>query len=115
MMWIKFLTWFKGTFVGQDRYGNRYYHIKGNKERRWVMYKGIPEASKVPAEWHGWLHHQCQDPPTPETTKRWAWEKKHLPNLSGTAYAYHPRETVQPPGSYEAWKPSKVKDENKSS
>ncbi len=62
------LTWLRGAPVGTDEYGNRYYRLKGDKprrlgggrfsrERRWVIYKGEAEGSKVPPEWHAWLHH----------------------------------------------------------
>jgi len=124
MLWIKFLTWFKGECVGQDSFGNRYYREKGVenlKERRWVIYKGIPEASKVPPEWNGWLHHLDPFPPSTETVKKWSWEKNYLPNLTGTPYAYRPPEHFlsrskgnKATGEYEAWQPRKVKDENKS-
>src|SRR3990167_4851422 len=124
MLWIKLLTWFKGELMGKDSFGNRYYREKGPEsltERRWVIYKGIPEASKVPAEWHGWLHHTCEAPPAIETIKRWAWEKNALPNLSGTPYAYKPpghffagNVRDQATGDYEAWSPQEVKNENKS-
>lgn len=122
MLWIKLLTWFKGELVGKDSFGNRYYREKGpesTKERRWVIYKGRPEASKVPAEWHGWLHHTCPYPPAVETIKRWSWEKNHLPNLSGTPYAYRPsghflsggmRNSAT--GDYKAWSPNEVKNED---
>ena len=121
MLWVKFLTWFKGEFVGQDVFGNTYYREKGveiHKERRWVIYKGIPEASKVPAQWHGWLHHVTVLPPLEE--KRWEWEKNHLPNLTGTSYAYRPPSVFsggkrpKATGDYEAWQPHKMKHENKS-
>lgn len=123
MLWIKLRTWLKGELVGIDLSGNQYYREKGKeplKERRWVIYKGLPEASKVPPEWHGWLHHLLMNPPSIEAIKRWPWEKKHLPNLSGTPYAYWP------PGhfffggkrnlatkDYVAWNPYEVKDEDK--
>ena len=60
-----------GELVGQDEFGNSYYQTKGARVdpalgyvRRWVIYKGYAEASKVPAEWHGWLHHTFDEPPT---------------------------------------------------
>ena len=63
-------TMISGVLVGADKYGNRYYRGRGrnrhNRERRWVVYKGRPEASKVPPEWHSWLHHMTEsecDPP----------------------------------------------------
>jgi NADH:ubiquinone oxidoreductase subunit len=124
MVWIKLLTWFKGELVGKDDFGNRYYRQKGPeslKERRWVLYKGIPEASKVPAQWHGWLHHTVARPPAIAEVKRWPWERNHLPNLSGTPYAYKPLghfltggQRNPAVGDYEAWAPQEVKYENKS-
>ena len=34
-------TWLRGTYVGSDPYGNRYYRapsrIQGRNERRWVI------------------------------------------------------------------------------
>lgn len=98
--------------MGQDSGGNKYYRQKGPaslKERRWVIYKGIPEASKVPPEWHGWLHHTCEKPLCSGSLKRWPWEKNHLPNLTGTPYAYVPTEQNDKARNYKAWTPSKGK------
>ena len=108
----------RGVFVGQDDLGNRYYEAKDNsdsydgRKRRWVIYEGYAEASKVPAEWHGWLHHTFVEPPTREPLPRQAWEKDHLPNLTGTIHAYRPQGSLarggdrQPAtGDYEAWTP----------
>ena len=57
-------TWFKGELVGRDEFGNRYYCERGKptraRRRRWVMYEGAPEASKVPPLWHAWLHHVAE-------------------------------------------------------
>ena len=56
----------KGEHVGTDFAGNKYYRSKGKagantgsytqREKRWVIYNGANDASRVPAEWHGWLH-----------------------------------------------------------
>ena len=52
-------TWRFGELVGSDEQGNRYYRTKGRKidptlgfERRWVIYNGVAEASRVPPSWH---------------------------------------------------------------
>ncbi|PWZ55755.1 putative NADH dehydrogenase [ubiquinone] 1 alpha subcomplex subunit 12 [Zea mays] len=50
------------TLVGVDKFGNKYYeklHDTQYGRHRWVEYaeKGRYNASQVPAEWHGWLHH----------------------------------------------------------
>lgn len=103
--------------VGVDQLGNRYYRAKPRpgykRERRWVMYKGAPEASMVPPEWHGWLHYQSDNVPSDDAASfRRPWQKPHQPNLTGTAQAYRPpghileggkREKVT--GDYEAWSP----------
>ncbi|HEY8574447.1 NADH:ubiquinone oxidoreductase subunit NDUFA12 [Phenylobacterium sp.] len=108
----------RGVFVGQDDFGNRYYEAKDvrdsydGRKRRWVIFKGYADASKVPAEWHGWLHHTFDEPPTTQPLLRRSWEKDHNPNLSGTIYAYRPKgslarggERQRATGDYEAWKP----------
>src|SRR3546814_7869537 len=48
-------NWRHGRKVGEDALGNRYYLARDGK-RRWVLYKGSNDASRVPPEWHGWLH-----------------------------------------------------------
>ena len=115
---ILMYTVFKaGRCVGQDPYGNKYYTAKARKgykrERRWVLYKGAPEASKVPPEWHGWLHYQTDDlPENKGKSFRRAWQKPHRPNLTGTHQAYRPPGHLlaggmrdKATGDYEAWTP----------
>lgn len=105
----KILTKLFGKSVGEDEFGNGYF--TNSKGRRWVMYKGIPEASKVPAEWHRWLHKTTDDLPK-SSRKKQKWQKPHLPNLSGTDMAYVPKGHIkrggkreETTGDYEAWKP----------
>ena len=48
---IRLFTWRRGELVGTDQFGNTYYRDKkatGRRERRWVLYNGEPEATKVP-------------------------------------------------------------------
>jgi NADH:ubiquinone oxidoreductase subunit len=94
----QFYTWRKGQRVGEDAQGNVYYQT-ADGSRRWVIYNGEAEASRVAPEWHGWLHHTWQDPPTTAPPQKKSWEKQHLPNLTGTPEAYHP------PGSLLAARP----------
>ena len=90
-------TWRFGELVGKDEQGNRYYRTKGRKidptlgfERRWVIYNGYAEASRVPPSWHGWLHHTVDVAPTEESYTPREWEKPHVPNMTGTPAAYRP-------------------------
>lgn len=108
-------TLFHGKFIGRDEFGNRYYEAKrinkgDAKKRRWVIYNGIVEASKVPANWHGWLHYTL-DSPLPEK-KQHQWQKQHQPNLTGTTGRYLPAGHISKSGKrasaaadYQAWKP----------
>ncbi len=107
------------TFVGQDELGNKYYEAKTLKnaydpgrKRRYVVYNGYAEASKVTPDWHGWLHYTFDEPPTTAPLKRQAWELDHIPNLTGTVHAWKPKGSIarggerqKATGDYEAWKP----------
>lgn len=110
----------QGRFVGSDSLGNRYYEqIEGvgavgplGRLRRWVTYTDLAEASKVPPEWHGWLHYTVDTPPTEERYTPKPWEKPHLPNMTGTPEAYRPAGSIlgagQRPkatGDYKPWRP----------
>lgn len=109
----RLLTKFSGQFVGQDVYGNKYYQDKrirdNGKHRRWVVYQGDVEASKVPSQWHAWLHYVVDVPPT-EKMASYSWEKSHQRNLTGTKFAHKPCSWIQESAvvtqsDYEAWKP----------
>ena len=100
-----------GEKVGEDAQGNVFYQKDGGK-RRWVIYNGDMEASRVSPEWHGWLHHTWDQPPTEMELPRKAWEKPHVENLTGTALAYRPPGSITTAqtrprvrGDYEAWSP----------
>ena len=109
---------FKGEHVGTDAQGNRYYEAKdgetnGGYPRRWVTYNGVAEASRVPPEWHGWLHNTFDLPPTKEDYKPRAWEQPHVANMTGTPRAYRPKGSIirggdrpKATGDYEPWRPS---------
>ena len=70
----KIFSIFFGTKVGKDQFGNIFYEsIKlsrhFNRNMRWVVYKGIPEATKIQVEWYCWLHHQSKQSPTENRLK----------------------------------------------
>ena len=102
-------TWRKGKKVGEDELGNIYY-TNADESRRWVIFNGEVEGSRVSPEWHGWLHHTWDELPSDETVPNKPWEKPHLPNLTGTAQAYAPKGSIRKPdpsprSDYEAWSP----------
>ncbi|MCC6983802.1 MAG: NADH:ubiquinone oxidoreductase subunit NDUFA12 [Bauldia sp.] len=107
----RFYTWRKGKLVGTDEAGNKYYRDP-KTDRRWVIYNGVAEASRVPPGWYGWIRHQTDVPPPEETYVPREWQKPHLPNLTGTPQAYRPPGSLRNPqprptvaGDYEPWRP----------
>jgi NADH:ubiquinone oxidoreductase subunit len=102
-------TWRNGVKVGEDDQGNVFYETRDGK-RRWVIFNGEAEASRVGPEWHGWLHHTFKEPPTKDPLAHKSWEKPHQENLTGTTQAYAPtgsirRAAPEPRSDYEAWAP----------
>ncbi|ACB22328.1 NADH:ubiquinone oxidoreductase subunit [Methylobacterium sp. PvP062] len=108
-----------GIFVGEDEFGNKYYKAEGalidrsvGSERRWVVYNGYADASKVPPGWRGWLCHNVDVAPSEEKYQPKAWQKPHIENQTGTANAYRPAGSQlswgQRPaatGDYVSWTP----------
>lgn len=114
----RFHTWRFGVRVGEDEFGNVYYKDRRGIdptvgfERRWVIYNGDAEASRIPPGWWAWMHKKVDEPPTVVAYKAPSWVKPHEPNLTGTARAYRPPGSTlrggQRPavtGDYDAWTP----------
>lgn len=120
-------TWWEGATIGtllgkrgwssmgEDSLGNVYYEggrdVHG-RPRRWVIYKGSNDASRVPPEWFSWLHHQIDDVPDRALPPVRRWEQPPVPNLTGTSHAYRPAGALEEggrrapaTGDYEAWTP----------
>ena len=86
----KLKTFFSGKFVGEDEYGNKYYENKKRK-KRWVIYNGEIEATKIPIEWYSWIHSIKNKIEDTHQLKKYNWQKKHLSNQTGTNKAYSPK------------------------
>lgn len=105
----KIFTARHGVKVGEDAQGNIYYR-NHDDTKRWVMYDGEPEASRVSPDWHGWLHYTWDQPPNEAPLEHKPWEKPHQENLSGTVLAHAPAGSLRraEPADrrdYEAWSP----------
>lgn len=99
----------KGVKVGEDNEGNAFYR-NADDSKRWVIFNGEAEASRVDPEWHGWLHRTWDEPPTEKPLVHKSWEKPHQENLTGTALAYAPAGSLRRAEpverkDYEAWSP----------
>ena len=99
-------TVFCGKFVGSDEFGNKYYSNSNGK--RWVVYEKIVESTKIPPEWHLWIHFLIKNKPS-ANAKKFSWQKQHNENLTGTNKAHKPdgslifksRKNMK---KYETWK-----------
>ena len=109
-------TWFYGNIVGNDSNDNKYYCNSKNFEdldsKRWVIFNGNIEATKIPPHWHAWLHKSIDVPPI-NYAHQYSWQKDHEQNMTGTDQAYYPdshplsksfkAEAIKE--EYESWKP----------
>lgn len=97
----------RAKHIGTDEFGNKYFIGKNNK--RSVSYNGIAEPSKVPMQWHGWLHYNTDELPSlNNNNKKFSWQKIHTPNLTGTKHRYTPNlsTTKKTNSNYESWQPN---------
>ena len=99
-------TLFTGKLVGIDEFGNKYY--SNTKGKRWVIYSEQVESSKIPPEWHLWIHFLKNNKPQ-DNLYKYKWQKKHQENLTGTIKAYKPDGSLASDSKknmkkYESWK-----------
>lgn len=99
-------TLFAGKLIGIDEFGNKYYLSSSGK--RWVIYKDKVESTKIPAEWHSWIHFLTRNKPA-TTVNNFKWQTKHVENLTGTKMAYKPKGSLLSNSKknmkkYESWK-----------
>lgn len=108
------LTLFRGKFVGRDEQGNQYFERPWTRgrTRRWVVYAGAVDASKVPPEWHAWLHHITD---APLAAPAHPWQRPHLANQTGTPASYRPPgheyqggKRAKVSADYESWVPDQT-------
>jgi NADH:ubiquinone oxidoreductase subunit len=111
----RLFTWLHGRVFGRDGAGNVYYEGRRPRadghRRRWVIYAGDAEASRVPPEWHAWLHFTTDAPLAAGPAR--PWQKPHQPNFTGTPMSYRPAghdyaggHRAPATGDYEAWTPT---------
>ena len=92
-----------GKLIGEDNFGNKYYESKSGK--RWVIYNGEIEATKIPNEWYSWMHYTNNKIENLHELKKYKWQKKHLPNQTGSENSYNPRNNKNAvKKKYNTWK-----------
>ena len=83
-------TRLNGDEVGRDDQGNVYYASTGKRPRRWIIYNGNNDGSRVPPEWQAWLKGTIDDLPDKALPPRRSFQKPAEPNLTGTLAAFRP-------------------------
>ncbi len=101
-----------GEEVGRDDTGNIYYRHKKDPERRWVIYEGANDGSRVPPGWQAWLRGTIAELPDKALPPARKFQTKPEPNLTGTMAAFRPDGAlgsgkVRPAstGDYQPWTP----------
>ena len=104
-------SWRNGERVGADLDGNVYFRSRKG-DRRWVMYNGANDASRIPPEWHSWIHRQIDGHPDELLPPARKFHKAFTGNRTGTAEAYRPSGALErggrrqaASGDYQAWTP----------
>lgn len=123
--WSKTFTWWNGATwgtslwtslrgdeVGRDDNGNIYYRQKKNPARRWVIYSGSNDGSRVPPGWQAWLRGTIEDLPEQALPQRRRFQTEPVSNQTGTMAAFRPdgslgSKGVRPAstGDYQPWTP----------
>jgi NADH:ubiquinone oxidoreductase subunit len=120
--WSKVFTWWNGATVGtalwtrrfgdevgRDDSGNVYYEGSG---RRWVIYDGNNDGSRVPPDWQLWLRGTIDELPGKALPPVRRFQTKPTANLTGTMAAFRPdgalgsgKARPAATGDYEPWIP----------
>jgi NADH:ubiquinone oxidoreductase subunit len=123
--WSKTFTWWNGATwgtqvwtsrfgdeVGKDDAGNVYYQAKKDPGRRWVIYNGSNDGSRVPPGWQAWLKRTIDELPEKALPAVRKFQKEPTGNLTGTMAAFRPDGAlgsgkIRPAstGDYEPWIP----------
>ncbi len=105
-------TRFRGEEVGRDEVGNIYFRHKTNPGRRWVIYQGANDGSRVPPGWQLWLRGTIDDLPEKALPAKRRFEQEAVPNLTGTMAAFRPEGSLTgkgvraaATGDYQPWTP----------
>ena len=109
----------RGVLRGKDMHGNMYYEDVDTSQHgrhRWVVYHDLwnYNATTVPPEWHGWLHHITDDEPgaNPNAFAKPFYAAEPTMTKTGTMDKYQPkgafihkRQEMGQWKKYRAWTP----------
>ena len=76
-----------GEEAGRDEAGNIYFRHRQEPARRWVMYAGANDSSRVPPGWNAWLRGTIDGVPERALPPRRPFEQPAQANLTGSDQA----------------------------
>ena len=101
-----------GELMGEDKFGNKYYQNNDYMylRNRWVVFNNKYgydyDATNIPPEWHRWMHHGTDKPPSTHPREWQRWQTNDEPTTkTGTYQKYVPYSTTEP--KIEPWTPPK--------
>ena len=104
-----------GQEAGRDEAGNVYFRHSKDPARRWVIYSGANDSSRVPPGWNAWLRGTIDDVPDKALPQRRAFEQPPEANLTGSDQAWRPAGSIRAggkraaaTGDYSAWTPDQA-------
>lgn len=104
-----------GEEAGRDEAGNIYFVHRKDPARRWVIYSGANDSSRVPPGWNAWLRGTIDDVPDKALPPRRAFEQPPEANLTGSDQAWRPAGSIRAggkraaaTGDYSAWTPDQA-------
>lgn len=105
-------TRMSGREVGRDEDGHIYYQHKKDPRRRWVIYNGANDGSRVAPGWQLWLRGTIDTLPEQSLPPRRSFQQPAVPNLTGTMAAFRPdgalgsgKKRPASTGDYQPWTP----------
>jgi len=104
-----------GEEAGRDEAGNIYFRHRNDPARRWVMYSGANDSSRVPPGWNAWLRGTINGVPDKALPPRRPFEQPPEANLTGSDKAWRPAGSIRAggkraaaTGDYSAWTPDQA-------
>ena len=92
---VKIYLNFFGEKVGEDEYGNQFFELKQKdylgRKKRYCLYHGSVEASKISPEWHPFMHYQIDAKDVCQTFKQYKWQKSYVPDVTLSEVKYLPK------------------------
>lgn len=103
-----------GAEAGRDADGNIYFSHRKDPARRWVIYAGSNDSSRVSPGWNAWLRGTIDEVPDKSLERR-SFEMPPQPNLTGRDQAWRPSGSIRgggvrpaATGDYSAWTPDQA-------